>query len=193
MVRFSAPRVFWSRARDLTPEWQFLYLSFHAAYHRWNSLKWLADIHDLCLSTNIDWAQVKDKAERFELDTFAGPTLAVCSSLFGTPIPADSPRAFPPIFRFSRTRSRLQPKSTASCRRASGPATALRWSISNGGVPLESRHRLMPGMTVELYCSRTAGLGGGARPRAWCGVARLRANEVSYRGAIAFEHYFWRF
>ena len=37
-------------AYDLTPEWQFLYLSFHAAYHKWSSLKWLADIHELCVS-----------------------------------------------------------------------------------------------------------------------------------------------
>ena len=36
------------RACNLTPEWQFLYLSFHAAYHKWSSLKWLADIHELC-------------------------------------------------------------------------------------------------------------------------------------------------
>jgi hypothetical protein len=43
------------------------------------------------VSAEIDWDQVKEKAERFELDTFAGPTLAACSSLFGTPIPAQIP------------------------------------------------------------------------------------------------------
>ena len=43
------------RAWHLTPEWQFLYLSFHAAYHKWNTLKWLADIHELCISTPMDW------------------------------------------------------------------------------------------------------------------------------------------
>ena len=35
--------------------------------------------------------RVKEKAERFELDTVAEPTLAACSSLFGTPIPAQIP------------------------------------------------------------------------------------------------------
>ncbi len=77
------------RAWNLSPEWQFLYLSFHAAYHKWSSLKWLADIHELCSVAAINWNQVKEKAGRFDLDTFAGPTLAACSALFGTPIPAN--------------------------------------------------------------------------------------------------------
>lgn len=33
--------------------------------------------------------QVKEKTERFELDAVAGLTLAACSSLFGTPVPAN--------------------------------------------------------------------------------------------------------
>ena len=72
-------------ARNLTPEWQFIYLSFHAAYHKWSRLKWLADIHELCVSTTVDWDQVKENADRFELDTFTGPTLAACSSLVRHP------------------------------------------------------------------------------------------------------------
>lgn len=86
-----AGEFFGVRAYNLTAEWQFLYLAFHAAYHKWSSLKWLADIHELCVSSSVDWDQVKEKAERFDLDTFAGPTLAACSSLFGTPIPAQIP------------------------------------------------------------------------------------------------------
>jgi hypothetical protein len=84
---------FGARAYDLTPEWQFLYLSFHAAYHKWSTLKWLADVHDLCASASVDWDKVKESAERFELDTVAGPTLAACSLLFGTQIPAQIPRS----------------------------------------------------------------------------------------------------
>ena len=82
---------FGCRAYDLTPEWQFLYLSFHAAYHKWSILKWLADIHELCVSSTVDWNEVKEKAGRFEFDTVTEPTLAACSSLFGTPIPAEIP------------------------------------------------------------------------------------------------------
>lgn len=72
----------------LTPEWEFLSLAEHAAYHKWDTLKWLADIHELCVSASIDWPQVKAKAERFGLDLAVGPTLTACSALFGTPIPA---------------------------------------------------------------------------------------------------------
>ena len=96
----------WSQARPkdffgvpaygLTPEWEFLYLAWHAAYHKWHTLKWLVDIHELCVSAHIDWQQVREKAERFELDLVVGPTLTACSSLFGTPVPANFPfRALP--------------------------------------------------------------------------------------------------
>ncbi len=87
----------WERARpaeffavpawDLTAEWQLLYLSVHAAHHKWNTLKWLADIHELCVSAPLDWGQVKENAARYELDSIVGPTLAACSQLFGTPVP----------------------------------------------------------------------------------------------------------
>jgi Uncharacterised nucleotidyltransferase len=87
----------WSQARPqecsgstiykMTPEWELLYLAAHAAYHKWHTLKWLADIHDLCLSTRIDWEQVKQKAERFELTSIVRYTLTACSSLFGMPMP----------------------------------------------------------------------------------------------------------
>lgn len=87
---------FGMRVCDLTPEWQFLYLSAHAAYHKWNKLKWLADIHELCVSGKVDWAEVKEKAGRFELDLVAESTLTACSSLFGTPVPANlCPRPLP--------------------------------------------------------------------------------------------------
>jgi hypothetical protein len=91
----------WSQARPkdffgvqaygLTPEWEFLYLAIHAAYHRWQTLKWVADIHDLCVSASIDWQNVKEKAERFDLDLVVGSMLTACSSLYGAPTPADLP------------------------------------------------------------------------------------------------------
>lgn len=82
---------FGCRAYDLTPEWQFLYLSFHASYHKWSVLKWVADIHELCVSATVDWDEVREKAGCFELDTVAEPTLAACSLLFGTPVPVQIP------------------------------------------------------------------------------------------------------
>jgi hypothetical protein len=77
------------RACNLTPEWQFLYLAAHAASHKWHTLKWLADIHELCASTAISWQDVEEKTQRFELDSVARPTVTACSRLFGTPLPSD--------------------------------------------------------------------------------------------------------
>lgn len=87
----------WSQARprdffgvgaySLTPEWEFLYLAGHAAYHKWQTLKWVADIHDLCGSASIDWHAVHEKAARFDLDLVVGSTLAVCSAHYDTPMP----------------------------------------------------------------------------------------------------------
>ena len=73
-------------AYALSAEWQFLYLAGHAAYHKWHTLKWLADIHELCVSASIDWSAVNEKAERFDLDSAVAPTLTACSLLFGTRI-----------------------------------------------------------------------------------------------------------
>lgn len=87
----------WSQARatiffgvpayDLTPEWQFLYLAEHAAYHKWNTLKWLADIHELMVAAPLDWPQVQAKAVRFDLDTVVESTLTACAQLYESPIP----------------------------------------------------------------------------------------------------------
>jgi hypothetical protein len=66
--------------------------------------------------------------------------------------------------------------------------------VSSGGVLVKSCHRLMPGATVELHLQcedRHAQVVRGQVLR--CCVAHLRANAVSYQGAIAFEHYRWRF
>jgi hypothetical protein len=79
-------------ASNLTPEWEFVFLALHAASHKWSSLKWLTDIHELCGSAKVNWDQVKETVERFELDSFVGPTLTACSLLFGTPVPAQIPR-----------------------------------------------------------------------------------------------------
>jgi len=83
------PRNFFGvEAYSLTPEWEFLYLACHASNHKWHTLKWIADIHDLCASISIDWESVRSKAARFDLEFVAESTLAVCSRLYGTPLPA---------------------------------------------------------------------------------------------------------
>jgi hypothetical protein len=74
-------------AYALSPEWEFLYLAIHSADHHWQSLKWLADLHQLCLCRPPDWHRLKEKAERFELDLVVHQTLAACSVLLGTKLP----------------------------------------------------------------------------------------------------------
>ena len=79
------------QAYSMTTQWEFLYLAGHAAYHKWQTLKWLADINDLCGSACIDGQKVREKAEKFDLDLAAGATLTACASLYGTPAPANFP------------------------------------------------------------------------------------------------------
>lgn len=81
-------RYFGASACRLSPEWQFLYLCIHAADHHWQGLKWLVDIHQMCLTQPPNWLQVKQKAERFGLDRVVRRTLATCSLLFETTLPA---------------------------------------------------------------------------------------------------------
>jgi hypothetical protein len=54
-------------ALALGPEWELLYLAVHAARHRWESLKWLVDIHEVCRRGGLDWEKVRAKADRFGL------------------------------------------------------------------------------------------------------------------------------
>jgi len=71
----------------LSPEWELLYLAFHAARHRWSALKWLVDIHEMCVRGGLDWAGVEDRARRFGLERALHLTLGACRTLLGTPLP----------------------------------------------------------------------------------------------------------
>jgi len=71
----------------LSPEWELLYLAFHAARHRWSALKWLVDIHEICVRGSFDWAGVEDRAQRFGLERALHLTLGACRTLLGTPLP----------------------------------------------------------------------------------------------------------
>ncbi len=79
---------FGAPAFSLSPEWEFLYLSIHAADHEWQCLKWIVDIHQLISSGLVDWQQTMKKAERFEIGQVARQTLAASSLLLGTPLPS---------------------------------------------------------------------------------------------------------
>jgi len=80
-------RCFETTACQLSPAWQFLYLCLHAADHSWQGLKWLADVHQLCVSQPPELRRIKQKADQFCLESVVHRTLATCSLLFGTPLP----------------------------------------------------------------------------------------------------------
>lgn len=77
--------------RELSREWRLLYLAVHAARHRWQSLKWLVDVHEVCVHDAPDWHRVWAKANRFGWDEALRVTLGACQALFRTPVPAGSP------------------------------------------------------------------------------------------------------
>ena len=82
----------------LGPEWELLYLAVHAARHRWQGLKWLVDVHEICARDGLDWVRVRDKAARFGLGDVLGITLGACRALFGTPMAAEALAQTPPAW-----------------------------------------------------------------------------------------------
>jgi hypothetical protein len=175
------------RAWELSPEWQFLYLSFHAAYHKWNTLKWLADIHQLCISTAIDWNQVKENTARYKLDAFAEPTLAACALLFGTPVPDNlRSRSFPEdvrLFPDSLAPSESWKVTLFYPRLLKKRSEKLRWFAQTLFVPKMADHRfigLPPSLNFLYYLLRPLRLTCKWSWRfLWMGLARRKRNAVS--------------
>jgi PilZ domain len=60
---------------------------------------------------------------------------------------------------------------------------------SAGGVLIETRHRLLPGMPLEIYLERSKGTFTMRGRVLRCDVVRLTASSVCYRGAIRFDAY----
>jgi hypothetical protein len=122
-------------AYGLSREWEVLYLSAHAARHRWRGLKWLVDIDALCSSPDIDWKQVKEKAEAFGWTKVVDVTLAVCHSLFGSEVPEPfcvrSPPRWVACFPQRPTRSMAASDALAFMRLLRSP---LRKVLYLGGV-----------------------------------------------------------
>jgi hypothetical protein len=70
----------------LSAEWEFLYLAVHAAQHAWLSLTWYVDLDRLCRRGAIDWKKVNEKAKWLGWEAPVRSSLAVCRSLFETPL-----------------------------------------------------------------------------------------------------------
>ncbi len=91
---------FGTPAYRLNPEWELLLLVAHISRHRWQGLKWLIDIHDLCASPELDWERLWAKAKRLRMKDLLDLTLGACHRLFNTPIPNKQElRALPRWFK----------------------------------------------------------------------------------------------
>jgi len=77
-----------TEAVGLSTEWELLYLAVHAARHRWQELKWLADIDAIVATRTVDWDLVRRKAERFGWALPLAFTLRAAHALLETPVPA---------------------------------------------------------------------------------------------------------
>jgi hypothetical protein len=66
-------------------------------------------------------------------------------------------------------------------------ATVL--DIGGGGVLLETGYRLLPNTAVELFLVGTSHQGAIRGRVVRCGVARVFASAIWYRGALAFERH----
>jgi putative nucleotidyltransferase-like protein len=80
----------------LSPEWELLYLAVHAARHRWSALKWLVDLHEVCVRGGFDWGGVEHRARRFGLERALHQSLGACRLLLGTPLPPELEGQAPP-------------------------------------------------------------------------------------------------
>jgi hypothetical protein len=61
--------------------------------------------------------------------------------------------------------------------------------VSAGGVLIETSHRLLPGMPLEIHLQRNSGTSTIRGRVLRCGVVRLTASSVCYRGAIGFDQF----
>ncbi len=94
--RESSPATFFGvTARRLSLEWEFVYLAIHAAKHRCEGLKWLADLHDSVSLRPLNWERLSAAARRHGWDSALGLSLGACSTLMGTAVPSQFLRSAP--------------------------------------------------------------------------------------------------
>ncbi len=70
----------------LSEEWEFLYLTLHAARHGRASLKWLVDLDRICSRGSLDWERIMNTVKVWRWEDAVRSTLAECVSHFDTPV-----------------------------------------------------------------------------------------------------------
>lgn len=153
----SHPQTFLGAAAyALSPEWEVLFLVVHAARHRWQGLKWLVDIHELCSRGGINWEKLRAKAKRLGWENMLRLTLSVSCTLFSTPIPKEFSLAeLPSRLKLFPTDPSLDPWQSALflLRLLNRPSDKLRYLIQMLLVPTLAERRLcrLPSPLSFLY------------------------------------------
>jgi Uncharacterised nucleotidyltransferase len=132
-------------AYALSPEWEVLFLVAHAARHRWQGLKWLVDIHELCSRGGINWEKLSAKAKRLGWENMLRLTLSVSRTLFSTPIPGEfSLTELPSWLKLFPAAPSLHPLQSAlfRLRLLKRPSDKLRYLIQMLLVPTFAERRL---------------------------------------------------
>jgi hypothetical protein len=154
-------------AHALGAEWELLYLAVHAARHRWDSLKWLVDIHEICGRGGLDWERVRAKADRFGLTGALEISLQAAAALFDTPIPSSvAPRVLPAwldLFPATPDPVDLWQGALYPARLFARPSEKLRYLARVLLVPTLAERRLIrlpAGLEALYYLLRPLRLGG---------------------------------
>jgi Uncharacterised nucleotidyltransferase len=165
----------------LSPEWELLYLAVHAARHRWSALKWLVDIHEVCLHGGFDWAGVENRARRFGLERALYLSLGACRTLLGTPLPPGVDGLAPPrqlrVLSTSPVTVGGWAEALSAVRLFRRPGDKLRYLsrlLLQPALPEWRLIRLPPGLRFLYYPLRPMRLGvAGSWPMVRAGLSRL--------------------
>lgn len=149
--------VFGVSAYRSSPEWEFLFLVIHATRHRWQGLKWLVDIHTLCVTRSLDWHVIWEGARELGWNKAVSLTLSVCRSLFDTPVADEIPRRPLPrwlnLFPADRVSNDPLTAALLPLRVLSRPSAKLRYlaDLTFGPTLVEQRFLSLPTILRFLY------------------------------------------
>jgi hypothetical protein len=170
----------------LSPEWELLYLAVHAAHHRWAQLKWLVDVHELCLARAIDWEKVGGLAARLGWGKALRLTLGICHALLDTPVPRElSSVPSPRFWSFPPAESALWGEALFAVRLLERPADKVAYLGRLLLMPTLADRRLLPSPSVfapAAYGVRPLRLAARvARPLARTVLDRLRTIGAPFQ------------
>lgn len=147
--------VFGAPAYAFSAEWQFLFLAAHAARHKWQGLKWLVDLHELCCNGDIEWDKVSSKAKQLGWEELLRVSLHACHTLFDTPVPKNfSDGSLPSWLKLFPASASSSWSDAFFCTRfLRRPSQKLRYAARVFLVPTLAEHRLLhlPSFLVFLY------------------------------------------